>query len=62
MEKKVERLFNAFTELSEIERSAFVDRIEHYQRIGYPEKHALKEELRKSLGPINSAKCPYCGK
>ncbi len=62
MNKKVTSVKLAYSELNAEERQEIRDFIVDYEREDYSAKRSSNEKLRKSLGPIDSATCPYCGK
>lgn len=52
----------AYSDLSWEERKEIRDFIENFEKKEYSEKRIINEQLRKSLYPINSGKCDWCGK
>ena len=62
MKEKVEQVKIAYSDLSWDERKEIRDFIENFEKKEYSEKRVINEQLRKSLGPINSGKCEWCGK
>jgi hypothetical protein len=62
MKEKVELVKIAYSDLSWEERKEIRDFIENFEKKEYSEKRVINEQLRKSLGPINSGKCDWCGK
>jgi hypothetical protein len=62
MKNETERVKLLYSELGIDERKEVRDFIKEYEEKYYDEKKRLNEDLRKSLGPVSSAKCAYCGK
>ncbi len=62
MNKKVTSIKIAYSDLGSDERKEIRDFIEEFEKKEYSDRRILNESLRKSLGPINSATCPVCGK
>lgn len=62
MNKKLISVKIAYSDLDLNERKEIRDFIEEFEKKEYSDKRSLNESLRKSLGPINSATCPVCGK
>jgi hypothetical protein len=62
MSTKLTALKIAYSNLSYEERKDFQKFIKEFEESTFSERDVLNENFRKSLGPINSASCPYCGK
>ena len=62
MNNKLTRLKILYSELEYSEREEFKKFIPEFENISFSERDALNESFRKSLGPIDSAVCPRCGK
>lgn len=62
MEEKTKLLFKLFLDLPEIQKEEFEKLLREYKSKGIFEKRTFSEGFYKSLGPISSAKCEYCGK
>lgn len=62
MNKKLTALKLAYSELGYSDRKEFKEFVEKYEDSTFTERDNLNESFRKSLGPINSATCPVCGK
>ena len=62
MNEKLISVKIGYSDLDWDERKEIRDFIEEFERKEYSDKRELNEGLRKSLGPINSATCPVCGK
>lgn len=61
MDEKVKRLLKVYSELEWKDRKAVRDFIEEYEQ-NILERSTLRESLNKSLGPLMTNTCPYCGK
>lgn len=62
MDEKVKRLARVYSELDWSERKAVREFIEDFERKEISGKRAINESLNKSLGPLMTNACPYCGK
>lgn len=62
MDEKVKRLLKVYLELDSESKRVVRDFITDYERKGFFEKASANESLNKSLGPLMSNSCPYCGK
>ncbi|MEB2774605.1 hypothetical protein SYJ56_04765 [Algoriphagus sp. D3-2-R+10] len=62
MKIDVDKVKLLYSELGIDERKEVREFIQEYEGKFYDEKKRLNEDLRKSLGPLSSAKCAYCGK
>lgn len=62
MSNKLTGLKITYTKLTLSEKQEFKKFINEYEGKSEFEKGQVNENLRKSLGPINSAACPLCGK
>ncbi|NRS90842.1 hypothetical protein HNQ02_003789 [Flavobacterium sp. 7E] len=62
MDEKVKRLVKVYSELDWSERKVVRDFIEDFEKKEFSEKRAINEALNKSLGPLMTNACPYCGK
>ncbi len=62
MNEKLTRLKIQFSELTDLEKEQFKLFIREYEGKQTFQKAELKESLKRSLGPIDGAKCSYCGK
>ena len=62
MNEKIERIKLIYSELGIEERKEIREFIREYEDVFYDDKKKMKEDLRKSLGPLSSAICPYCGR
>lgn len=64
--KKVLKVLNGFSELSETERQIFIKEINDYvqqSNIRQTETNReIKVKLQSNLGPTNDRNCPCCGK
>jgi len=61
-DEKKSRFLRAFANLSYSEREEILKEFEQYMDMTFREKGLLNEKLLKSLGPISSFGCPFCGK
>lgn len=63
MNEKAYKVLKGFIELSDSEKSTFIEEINKYQNAGYVERQRLYEsvKLKSSLGPKNSI-CTCCGR
>lgn len=63
MNEKSYKVLKGFIELSDSEKSTFIEEINKYQNAGYIERQRLYEsvKLKSSLGPKNSI-CTCCGR
>ena len=62
MEEKTKLLFKLFLDLPENQKEEFEKLMSEYKSKGFFDKRTYRESFNKSLGPILSAKCEYCGK
>ncbi|GGF49728.1 hypothetical protein [Echinicola rosea] len=62
MDEKVKRLLKVYSELDWDSRKAVRDFIMDFEKEEYSEKRKINESLNKSLGPLMTNTCPYCGK
>lgn len=62
MDEKVKRLLKVYTELDYSQRKELREFIENYEKKEYKDKQAINESLNKSLGPLMTNVCSYCGK
>jgi hypothetical protein len=62
MEELVKRLAKVYSELNYENRKAMRDFIDDFEKKEYSEKRDINESLKRSLGPLMSNVCPYCGK
>lgn len=62
MDEKVKRLLTVYTELDWDSRKEVRDFIKDFEEKDFTEKKSINESFRKSLGPLSSSSCPYCGK
>lgn len=62
MDDKIKRLLKVYSELDYDRRKAVREFITNFETKEYPEKKSISETLNKSLGPLMSNSCPYCGK
>lgn len=62
MSNKTDRLKLEFFKLSDYEKSELINFINQHRNSGYQEQEILKEKIRSSLGPTDSAQCGCCGK
>lgn len=62
MKEKITKIKIAYSQLDWEERKEIRDFIEDFEKKEYSEKIDLNESLKRSLGPINSDVCPFCGK
>jgi hypothetical protein len=57
--KKIKRLI---IQLDDTQRREIKTFLEDYERDTLEKRRSINEEFNKSLGPISSISCPYCGK
>lgn len=62
MNHQVERVKLLYSELGIDERKEIREFIRKFEDVFYDEKKVIREDLKKSLGPLSSAKCECCGK
>lgn len=62
MNDAVKKVKLGYSSLDRSEREEVRRFIKEFEDEDFSEKRSINEELRKSLGPINSAECPCCGK
>lgn len=62
MEEKVKRLVKVYSELDWNSRKAVRDFIDDFEKKDIIEKGSINESLKRSLGPLMTNVCPYCGK
>ncbi|WP_433780483.1 hypothetical protein [Flavobacterium anhuiense] len=62
MDEKVKRLLKVYTELDYNQRKEVREYIENYEKKDLSEKRNISESLNKSLGPLMTNVCAYCGK
>ena len=62
MDENVKRLMNVYSDLDWDNRKAVRDFIEDFEKKEYSEKKSIHESLKRSLGPLKTNVCPYCGK
>jgi DNA polymerase III sliding clamp (beta) subunit (PCNA family) len=62
MNEKLTRLKILFSELTDTEMDQFKKFIIEFEGKQTFQKAELKESLKRSLGPIDGAKCSCCGK
>ena len=62
MSEKLTKLKYAYSNLSYSERLELKNFIRTFDDSSDSKRDELNESFRKSLGPINSASCPCCGK
>lgn len=62
MDSKTKLLFKAYLNLTETEKLALEKQIREYRSKGILEKRTFSESFKKSLGPIDGARCAVCGK
>lgn len=62
MDENVKRLLKVYSGLDIEGRKQVRDFIADFESKGYFEKKAINERFSKSLGPLMTSSCPYCGK
>ncbi len=62
MDEKVKRLLKVYSEFDYNQRKQVRDFIENYEKKDLQEKRSANESLNKSLGPLMTNTCAYCGK
>lgn len=66
MTSDAQRLINVFVEhLSDSEKKEVIEYLKDYMDSDKIEKSLLESRLfsnKRTLGPVSSANCPYCGK
>ena len=62
MDEKVSQLLKLYYELNEDNKKYFLSKVLDYEKKDSAEKKSIKEAFNKSLGPLMSVKCIYCGK
>ncbi|MFT5914561.1 MAG: hypothetical protein ACI81T_001050 [Bacteroidia bacterium] len=62
MDEKVKRLLRVYSDLDWSERKEVRYFIDDFEEKEYSEKRKINESLNKSLGPLMTNSCPYCGK
>ena len=62
MDNKIERIFRVYTELDTESRKLLRERINNFENVDYSKKREIREGFNKSLGPLMTNTCEYCGK
>jgi ketopantoate hydroxymethyltransferase len=62
MDEAVKRLAKVYSNMDYDQRRAVREFIDGFEKKEFPDRQKINEELRKSLGPLMSGTCAYCGK
>jgi len=62
MDNKVEKIFRLYTELDIESRKLLREKIVGFENVDYSKKREIREGFNKSLGPLMTNTCAYCGK
>lgn len=62
MDEKAKRLLKVYSELDWDSRKEVRDFILDFEKKEYSEKREINESFKRSLGPMMTDTCPYCGK
>lgn len=62
MDDKVKQLLLAYSELTSTQKDQFRDELRRYENKYLSEQRTYSEELKKSLGPLDSNACYACGR
>lgn len=61
-QNKVDRVKKVYLDLNSEEQELLKKFIKEYDRKPFNERTIIDDNLRKSLGPMLTTGCPYCGK